>query len=121
MGALVERHEQVWIKVNAPVDRGIAQIVSILNRLDGLRTLDSCEGIPSQTPAHIYFNYGDWRKIGALMFERIGPALWGRLGSDAVVSLEIFNASEPMGKLSFDKEATNMVASLLDQLIYERP
>jgi hypothetical protein len=55
------------------------------------------------------------------MFDRIGPALWERLGSEALVSVEIFNESEPMGKLSFDKEATDVVASLLDQLLQERP
>jgi len=116
-----ESHEQVWVKVNAPVDRGIARTVSILNRLNGLHTIDSCEGIAGSKSAHVYFNYGDWRQIGQLMFETIGPAIWGRFGNDAVVSLEIFNESEPMGKLSFDKEATNVVASLLDQVIYERP
>jgi hypothetical protein len=116
-----ERHEQVWVKVNVPVDRGIARVVSILNRLEGLHTLDSCEGILGAKPAHVYFNYGDWRRIGQLVFEQIGPALWGKFGNEAVVSLEVFNESEPMGKLSFDKEATDAVASLLDGLFYERP
>ena len=121
MSHVTETHEQVWVKVNAPVDRGIARIVSILNRLDGLRTIDSCEGIMGAKPAHVYFNYGDWRQISELMFGRIGPTLWGRFGNEAVVSLEVFNESEPMGKLSFDKEATDVVASLLDELLQERP
>jgi hypothetical protein len=34
-------HEQVWIKVNAPVDAGVAEIVSVLNGVDGLETLQS--------------------------------------------------------------------------------
>ena len=118
----VEQHEQVWIKVNAPVDRGVVRVVAALNRLDGLHTLDSCEGIAGEKPAHVYFNYGDWRQISHLIFERIGPALWGQCGNGAVVSLEIFNESEPMGKLSFDKEATDVVASILEgALNYERP
>ena len=116
-----EDHEQVWVKVNAPVDRGIARVVSALNRMEGLRTIDSCEGISGAKQAHIYFNYGDWRQIGELVFDRIGPALWGKLGDEAIVSLEIFNESEPLGKLSFDKEATDVVASLLDELLHERP
>jgi hypothetical protein len=117
-----ERHEQVWVKANVPVDRGIANVVSILNRIDGLRTLDSCEGIAGKKPAHVYFNYGDWKQLGELMFGEIGPRLWSRFGSDAIVSLEIFNESEPMGKLSFDKEATDVVASILNEsLNYERP
>jgi hypothetical protein len=121
VGDITEKHEQVWVKVNAPVDRGIARIVAILSSIEGLRTLDSCEGIAGYKPAHVYFNFGSWAKIGSLMFDRIGPALWERLGSEALVSVEIFNESEPMGKLSFDKEATDVVASLLDQLLQERP
>lgn len=117
-----ERHQQVWVKVNAPVDQGIARVVAALSRLDHLHTLDSCEGIKGSKPAHVYFNYGDWREIGELMFERIGPALWGKCGDQAIVSLEIFNESIPMGKISFDKESTDIVASLLEEsLSYERP
>ena len=116
-----EEHEQTWVKVNAQVDRGIARVVSLLNSLDGLQTIDSCEGIAGSKPAHVYFNYGDWRKLGALMFERIGPALWAQFGREALVSVEMFNGSEPMGKLSFDKEATSVVASLLESLLHDRP
>jgi hypothetical protein len=114
-------HDQVWVKVNAPVDAGIAEVVSILNRFEGLYTLDSCEGIAGEKPAHVYFNYGDWRQIGDLMFDHIGPALFSKFGNEAIVSLEVFNGSEPMGKLSFDKEATCDVASLLERLVHERP
>jgi len=114
-------HSQVWVKVNAPIDAGIADVVSILNRIEGLHTLDSCEGISGAKPAHVYFNYGDWHQIGDLMFNRLGPALFERFGSEATVSVELFNYSEPMGKLSFDKEATPSVASVLDQLLHERP
>ena len=114
-------HAQVWVKVNAPVDAGIAHLVAILNRIDGLYTLDSCEGIAGEKPAHVYFNYGDWLQIGDLMFNRIGPALFDRFGSEATVSVEVFNGSDPMGKLAFDKEATNAVAYFLEHLLHERP
>jgi hypothetical protein len=116
-----ETHEQVWIKVNAPVDRGIARVVSLLSEFQCLHTLDSCEGIEGGKPAHVYFNCGDWRELGHLLFDQIGPALWRRFGNDAVVSLEIFNDSRPMGKLSFDNEATDVVASVLDSLVHDRP
>lgn len=110
-------HSQVWVKVNAPIDAGIAQIVLILNRIEGLHTLDSCEGITDEKPAHVYFNYGDWRQIGDLMFNRIGPALFDRFGSETSVSVEVFNGSDPMGKLSFDKEATDAVTFVLGDLL----
>jgi hypothetical protein len=109
-------HEQVWIKVNAQVDRGVAGVVAALNCLNGLRTIASCEGVSGEKPAYVYFNYGDWRKVGQLCFEVIGPPLWGRLKSSVTISFEIFNESEPMAKLAFDKEATNVVASVLAEL-----
>jgi hypothetical protein len=119
--AAKDDHEQVWVKVNTLVDRGIARIVSILNSVEGLQTLDSCEGISGSKPAHVYFNCGPWENLGQLMFDRIGPVLWRHFGRDALVSVEMFNGSEPMGKLTFDKEATDVVASLLDHLLHERP
>jgi hypothetical protein len=114
-------HEQVSVKVNAKVDREIAPVVSLLSEIDGLETVASCEGVSGSAPAYVYFNYGDWHKLGALLFERLGPTLWASLQDEATVSLEIFNDSEPMGKLTFDKEATGRVASLLEQLLQARP
>jgi hypothetical protein len=109
-------HEQVWVKVNAQVDRGVAEVVAVLNRVRGLQTVASCEGIAGEKPAYVYFNYGDWRNVGQFCFELVGPALWNTLKNSATVSLEIFNESEPMAKLAFDKEATNVVASILAEL-----
>jgi hypothetical protein len=114
-------HAQVWVKVNAPVDEGIAAVVEMLNRLPGLRTIDSCEGIPGKKPAHVYFNYGDWKKISRFAFAELGPELAKAMDGDAVASVEVFNGSDPMGKLSFDTEATPKVASVLKRLIHERP
>ena len=37
-------HAQTFVKVNAPVDSGIAPLVSALSRFPGLVTLSSCEG-----------------------------------------------------------------------------
>jgi hypothetical protein len=119
--AVAEDHEQVWVKVNAPVDCGIASVVSALSKVDGLQTLQSCEGECGGPHAYVYFHYGDWEKIGALVFTKIGPALWERFGPDALVSVEVFNQSEPLAKLSFDKEATVEVASILENLFHERP
>jgi hypothetical protein len=114
-------HHQVWVKVNAPVDAGIAHVVEILNRIPGLQTLDSCEGIPGKKPAHVYFNYGDWKKICRFTFSCLGPKLAKATDGEATASVEVFNGSNPMGKLSFDTEATAKVTSVLEGLIHERP
>lgn len=43
-------HKQVWVKVSAPVDGGVAEIVSLLSRVEGLQTL---QNRLSETPAEI--------------------------------------------------------------------
>ena len=53
----MKKHSTTNIKVNAPVDKGIAPLVLALNRFDGLLTLDSCEGDKNK-PAYVYFRYG---------------------------------------------------------------
>ena len=106
------------MKVNAPVDVGIAEIVSLLNSLPDLQTVDSCEGIPGRKPAHVYFYYGDWQRVSRFMFAELGPALCDMVRG---ASVEVFNGSEPMARLSFEPEATQEVASVLKRVIYERP
>jgi len=115
-------HPQTWIKVNAPVDEGVAEIVSILNTVDGLETLQSCQGEPGDREGYVYFACGDWKRLSQFVFEQIGPALKGKLDEDATLTVEATNADEPMAKLSFKADAADMVASALrDGLRYDRP
>lgn len=114
-------HEQTWVKVNAQVDKRIAPVIAKLNAIEGLQTLDSCQGVPGSKPAHVYFYYGEWQTISRFMFEVLGPRLALEIGDTGTASVEVFNGSQPMGKLVFDTEATNQVASVLDQLVHERP
>ena len=60
-------HPQTWIKVNAPVDEGVAEIVSLLNTVDGLETLQSCQGEPGDREGYVYFSCGNWKR-----FEEVG-------------------------------------------------
>ncbi len=48
--------------------------------------------------AYVFFYFGDWQTISRFAFEVIAPALNGIDG--AKISVQIFNGSEPMGKLS---------------------
>ena len=114
---LTDEHKQVWTKVNAQVDEGIAEIVRLLNAIPDLQTIDSCQGTPGGVkPAHVNFYYGDWKTICQFMFEMLGPRLAEAITGDSVASVEVFNGSLPMGKLSFDAEATNVVASVLRRI-----
>jgi hypothetical protein len=110
-------HRQVLVKVNAEVDAGIAEVVSILNRVEGLQTIESCQGERGAGPAYVYFWYGDWKNISEFVFEDLSPRLSSDVGADHSVSVEIFNGSRPTGRLQFSPEATNKVASVLNHIV----
>ena len=115
-------HTQVWVKVNAPVDSGVAEIVSILNSVEGLETLQSCQGDPGERDAYLYFSFGDWQNMCAFAFQRIGPALKRDVDEDVRLVVEATEGDSPLAKLSFKAEATGMVASALKEVLrYERP
>ena len=114
-------HQQTWVRVNAQVDKGVAEVVTLLNSFKNLQTVDSCEGIRDGVkPAHVYFYYGDWHNLGHFMFDVLAPRLVDAIGNDALASVEVFNGSTPMGKLSFEPEACPKVASVLRQLASAR-
>jgi hypothetical protein len=110
-------HEQVWVKVNAPVDAGVAEIVSVLNTVDGLETLQSCQGDPGRKDGYVYFSFGDWRKVCEFIFQRIGPTLKSKADADADLTVEVSSADSPMAKLSFKAEATGIVVSALKEAL----
>ena len=93
------RHPTTWVKVNAPVDEGIAELVALLSEVDGLETIDSCQGDPDhEMPAYVFFCFTDWETICRFAFDVVSPAL-AKIDADTSVMVEIFNGSEPMGKI----------------------
>jgi len=110
-------HEQIWVKVNAPVDAGVAEIVSVLNTVDGLETLQSCQGDAGGKSGYVYFACGDWRKMCEFIFQRIGPTLKSKVDDDAALTVEATSADFPMAKLSFKAEATDIVVSALKEAL----
>ena len=67
-------HPTKLIKVNAWVDEGLAPLVSALNEIPGVVTLDSCQE-NQWGSAHVFFAYGqDWTDTGNLL-QRISSLL----------------------------------------------
>ena len=114
---LVAMHPQTWVKVNAPVDVGIAEIVAVLNTVDGLETLQSCQGEKGREDGYVYFARGGWRSICEFVFERIGPHLKEKVDEDATLRVDATTADMPIAKLSFRAEAADMVASALKEVL----
>ena len=115
-------HEQVWVKVNASVDVGVAEIVSALSSVDEIETLQSCQGDPDGRWGYVYFSIGDWHKLCSFEFEKLAPRIREVLEDDATIEIQATTADRPMAKLNFRAEAAKAVASALkDVLRYERP
>jgi hypothetical protein len=114
---MMAAHPQVWVKVNAPVDAGVADIVAMLNTVEGLETLQSCQGNPGESDGYVYFACGDWKRMSQFVFEQVGPELKRKLDDDATLIIEATSADEPMAKLSFRAEATDLVASTLKDVL----
>jgi hypothetical protein len=110
-------HEQVWVKVNAPVDAGVAEVVSVLNTVEGLETLQSCQGDAGGRPGYVYFACGNWQKMCEFVFRKIGPVLKTKVDEDATLVVEATSADSPMAKLSFKAEATDIVVSALKEAL----
>jgi len=55
-------HKQVYIKVNAACDEGVAALVAALSEFEGVVTVDSCEN--GAWGAYVFFTYGDtWQDL----------------------------------------------------------
>lgn len=109
-------HDQVWVKVNAPIDSKIAPLVSILSQVEGLETIESCEGDSGKdSPAYVYFWYGDWQTISEFSFDIIAQAI--SEVEDTAISVELFNKSEPRAKLSIRAAALPRLISVLTEVL----
>ena len=105
-------HEQVWVKVNTEVDCGMAKIVTALTSIEGLRTLQSCEGRPG-SEAYIYFWYGTWEQTSRLVFDGLIPEL-EKGGISATGAVEVFNGSLPTAKIGFDSAALIKATAVIE-------
>lgn len=119
-------HRQIWVKVNAPVDEEIAEIVSLLSAVEGLQTLKSCQGEATvrprdrESPAYVFFHFKDWETICRFDFGVVSPAL-AELDADTSVRVDVFNGSEPMCKTQIrSPAAVPTVAAALQEAIYRK-
>ena len=110
-------HPQTWVKVNATVDAEIAELVRTLNDVDGLETLQSCQGEPGGKCGYVYFSFGDWHTLCRFAFETIGPTLKNRADEDVTLAVEVSSADLPMAKLSFKAEAIGVIVSALKEVL----
>ncbi len=110
-------HEEIPIKVNAWVDRGIAPLVCALNRSDDVLTLDSREGGGNE-PACIHFacHGGAHRLFGFVhaLSRSIGQQL--RADNEFEFRLEwVAGSEEPMAVLCVRQDFVQPLARAIEQ------
>ena len=122
MTGIDSTHKQTWVKVNAQVDEGIAEIVTILSQVEDLETIESCQGRPAANPqegvepmAYVYFYLGNWQTLGRFAFGTIAPAI--KEIERASIMIEIVGRCEPRGRLAASTPSLQSLAVALSAAV----
>lgn len=117
-------HQQVWAKVNVPVDEGVADLVAELSAFPGLQTIESCQRTPTQG-AWVCFHYGahwehPWRDLATFVFDYLGPFLAQEIGDLANVTLRVTGCGGVQGELAVRLGGLERTIRALRQLRREK-
>jgi len=112
-------HQQVWAKVNAPVDKGVASLITALSTFPKLQTLESCENL--QGWAWVTFVYGEhwkrpWEDLAKFVLGFLGSALARELGDRVRVSIQVTEAGLYRAEMAARIEAIPATVKLLAKL-----
>ena len=96
-------HRQTWVKVNAPVDEGIAPLIEALSAFPGVRTIESCEG--NGDSAWVCFDCGDedWMNLSRFVLKVIGPPLMALYGDRVSLSVGITESGMYRAEMTVSK------------------
>jgi hypothetical protein len=97
------------VKVNAPVDEGIAELVAALSEFPEIETLESCQG-DHDKPAFVIFRLGSWRDCGSFLFDKLLRAMDSNLRADVSASIIGYGVTHCLGRLSLSPEAVSSLA-----------
>lgn len=109
-------HRQVWVKVNAQVDEGIATLIEALNSFPGVRTIESCEG--REDSAWVCFDRGetDWKSLSEFVFAIVGPPLMAKFGDRVLLTVGITDSGLYRAEMTVAKSILPAVSDALRQL-----
>lgn len=104
------------VKVNAPVDEGVAPLVSALSDVTGLVTLESCQGEPSKRDAFVIFRLGSWIECGEFLFGRLLPAMSPDLRAGVSLRLEAYDTDCARGWITLPQELIEPLGNCISGL-----
>jgi hypothetical protein len=109
-------HPQVWVKVNAPVDEGIADLIKTLSLFPKLRTFESCER-DGDRHAFVAFDYGDDdRELSEFVLRFLGPRLAHKFGDLVWSSVNVTDVGLIQGELMVRRPVIERVARFVRRL-----
>lgn len=122
-------HQQRYIQVNAPVDKGIASLVAALSQFQKLQTIESCQGDDSHIAAWICFQFGHywlhpWKDLAEFVLGYFGPGLASKIGNMASVDIHIRSNGEPQGEIRVRPGAIDLTTKAVRELAaayFQRP
>lgn len=109
-------HAERQVKVNALVDEGIAPLVEALSAIDGLVTIESCQGEPYVRDAFVIFKMDGWQATGNFLFEKLLPTLPPDLRAVTVVKLQAYDEDTAHGSIVLEPCAVDAVANLVQNI-----
>jgi hypothetical protein len=98
-------HQQTMVKVNAPVDEGIALLVSALSAIDDLETIESCQGHPGTGKAFVLFRLGSWHQCGSFLFDILWPAIPKDLRGIVSFTIRAYDSDNALASIEVDASA----------------
>ena len=113
-------HPQAWVKVNAPVDEGVAPIIEALSAFPQLVTIESCQG-DGERPMWVCFQYGDtvkhpWHDLSGFVLGWLGPGLMSRVGDAVTIQLTVGTFGQVQAELTIQPGAEKMVVRAIRAL-----
>lgn len=117
------RHEQVLVKVNVGVDRGIGQLVAALSLFQDLWTVESCQG-PPEGAGWVCFGWGvspqdGWRTLSEFVFGFLAPKLYQRVGDSVRLSIRAREYGDTLADLSVRSGCVPTVSRAIAELASE--
>jgi hypothetical protein len=108
-------HPQVWVKVNAPVDKGVAELISALSLFSKLQTIESCQGDKGR--AWVCFTYGqNWKDLSDFVLGFLGPEIAREFGDRVDISVRVAEAGTIRAEMDITSESTSAVVGFLKKL-----
>ncbi|MEW6532348.1 MAG: hypothetical protein AB1473_16075 [Thermodesulfobacteriota bacterium] len=114
-------HVQTWVKVNAPIDTGIAELVELLNEFPAVQTIESCQGTESEA-AWVAFWCGEhwrrpWEDLCEFVFGYLGPKMTATLGNAISLQVIITENGGIQGELTVQPGAMRPTVQALKLLL----